>query len=84
MPYARNCRDRAGLPTGLRRLLELAEAVPEKKGTQAAPKRESFFARVGNATLGCTASASEFLAFVGQLTVALGNFVRGKSALPNG
>ena len=71
--------DRAGLPTGLRRLLELAEAVPEKKGTQAQPKRESFFARVGNATLGGAASASEFLAFVGQLTVALGNLVRRKA-----
>src|SRR5579863_1981756 len=56
--------DRSGLPTGLRRLLELAEAVPEKKGTQAAPKRESLFARVGNATLGFTAAASEFITFV--------------------
>ncbi len=32
--------DRSGLPTGLRRLLDLAEAVPEKKGTQTEPKRE--------------------------------------------
>jgi phospholipid/cholesterol/gamma-HCH transport system permease protein len=71
--------DRTGLPNGLRRLLELAEAVPEKKGTQAAPKRESFFARVGNATMGAGASASEFFAFVGQLTVALGNFVRRRA-----
>ncbi len=71
--------DRSGLPTGLRRLLELAEAVPEKKGTQAAPKRESLFARVGNATLGFTAAASEFITFVGQLTVAFGNMVRGKA-----
>ncbi len=71
--------DRAGLPTGLRRLLELSEAVPETKGTQAAPKRESFFARVGNATLTLTASASEFLAFVGQVTVAFGSLIRGKA-----
>jgi len=71
--------DRAGLPTGLRRLLELAEAVPEKKGTQAAPQRELFFARVGNATLGAGTSVGEFLAFVGQLTVALGSFARRKA-----
>ena len=71
--------DRSGLPTGLRRLLELAEAVPEKKGAQAATTRESFFARVGKATLGFTASATEFITFVGQLTVAFGNLVRGKA-----
>ncbi len=73
--------DRSGLPTGLRRLLELAEAVPEKKGTQAAPRRESFFFRVGDATLEALESADEFLAFVGQLTVAFGNLVRRKARL---
>jgi len=71
--------DRSGLPTGLRRLLDLAEAVPEKKGTQAQPKRVSFFARVGNATLDARAATGEFLGFVGQLTIALGNLARGKA-----
>jgi phospholipid/cholesterol/gamma-HCH transport system permease protein len=71
--------DRAGLPTGLRRLLELAEAVPEKKGTQAAAKREAFFARVGNSTLAAEAAAREFLSFVGQLTIAFGNLLRGRA-----
>ncbi len=71
--------DRSRLPVGLRRLLDLAEAVPETKGTQPQPKRVSFFARVGNATLSAEASAEEFLTFVGRLTVALGNFVRGKA-----
>jgi len=71
--------DRSGLPTGLRRLLDLAEAVPEKKGTQAQPKRVSFFARVGDATLDARAATGEFLGFVGQLTIALGNLARGKA-----
>jgi len=70
--------DRAGLPSGLRRLLELAEAVPEKKGTQAA-KRASFFARVGNSTLAAEASARDFLSFVGQVTIAFGNLLRGRA-----
>ena len=35
--------DRAGLPAGLRRLLELAEAVPEKKGARSEAARSSFF-----------------------------------------
>jgi phospholipid/cholesterol/gamma-HCH transport system permease protein len=71
--------DRSGLPGGLRRLLELAEAVPEKKGTQAASKKESFLARVGASTLAMEAAASEFLSFVGQLTVAFGSLLRGKA-----
>ena len=71
--------DRAGLPSGLRRLLELAEAVPEKKDTQATAKLDSFFARVGNSTLAAEAAAREFLSFVGQLTIAFGNMLRGKA-----
>ncbi len=71
--------DRSGLPGGLRRLLELAEAVPEKKGTQAASRKESFLARVGAYTLVLEAAASEFLSFVGQLTVAFGSLLRGKA-----
>jgi phospholipid/cholesterol/gamma-HCH transport system permease protein len=35
--------DRAGLPAGLKRLLELAEAVPEKKGARSAAARVSLF-----------------------------------------
>ena len=71
--------DRSGLPGGLRRLLELAEAVAEKKGTQAASRKESFLARVGASTLVLEAAASEFLSFVGQLTVAFGSLLRGKA-----
>jgi phospholipid/cholesterol/gamma-HCH transport system permease protein len=71
--------DRTHLPPGLQRLLELAEAVPEKKGAQAAPRRESLFARVGNSFLAALAATTDFLAFVGQLTLALGNFARGKA-----
>jgi hypothetical protein len=44
--------DRAGLPAGLRRLLELAEAVPGKKSARSETARISFFERVGNMTLG--------------------------------
>src|SRR5467141_4090392 len=71
--------DRAGLPAGLRRLLELAEAVPEKKGARSEASRVSFFTRVGNATIGYGLSVNEFLGFLGELTVALGKFLRGKA-----
>ncbi|MGH7905265.1 MAG: MlaE family ABC transporter permease [Candidatus Binataceae bacterium] len=71
--------DREGLPNGLRRLLELAEAVPEKKGARSGAVKASFFARVGNTTIGYGLSIDEFLAFLGELTVAFGKFLRGKA-----
>jgi phospholipid/cholesterol/gamma-HCH transport system permease protein len=71
--------DRAGLPAGLRRLLELAEAVPEKKGARSDTARISFFERVGNMTLGYGLSVGEFLSFLGDLTLAFAKFFRGKA-----
>jgi phospholipid/cholesterol/gamma-HCH transport system permease protein len=71
--------NREGLPKGLRRLLELAEAVPEKKGTRGADDRLSFFDRIGNATLGYGLSINDFLTFLGELTVAFGKLVRGRA-----
>jgi phospholipid/cholesterol/gamma-HCH transport system permease protein len=71
--------DRAGLPAGLRRLLELAEAVPEKKGARSEAARISFFERVGNVTIGYGLSVGEFLGFLGDLTLAFGKFFRGKA-----
>jgi phospholipid/cholesterol/gamma-HCH transport system permease protein len=72
-------QDRAGLPDGLRRLLELAEAVPEKKGIRAAEARSPFFERIGQATLGYGLSVDDFMSFLGELTVAFGKFIRGQA-----
>jgi len=72
-------QDRAGLPEGLRRLLELAEAVPEKKGTRNAEARSPFFERIGKASLGYGLSVDEFMSFLGDLTIAFGKFFRGKA-----
>ncbi len=70
---------RSGLPSGLKRLLELAEAVPEKKGARSAAARISFFERVGNLALGYGLSVGEFLDFLGELTVAFGKYLRAKA-----
>jgi len=72
-------QDRGGMPEGMRRLLELAEAVPEKKGTRVAETRASFFQRVGNLTIGYGLSVGDFMGFLGDLTVAFGKFLRGKA-----
>jgi phospholipid/cholesterol/gamma-HCH transport system permease protein len=71
--------DRAGLSAGLKRLLELAEAVPEKKGARSAAARVSFFERLGNVTIGYGLSIGEFLSFLGELTLAFAKFLRGKA-----
>jgi phospholipid/cholesterol/gamma-HCH transport system permease protein len=68
--------DPSGLPNGLKRLLELAEAVPEKKGARSETARVSFFTRVGNASLGFGSSLGEFVLFVGDLTLAFGRLAR--------
>jgi phospholipid/cholesterol/gamma-HCH transport system permease protein len=72
-------QDRRGLPDGLRRLLELAKAVPEKKGTRSEAGKASFFQRVGNFTIGYGLSVGDFMEFLGELTVAFGKLVRGKA-----
>ena len=68
--------DPSGLPNGLKRLLELAEAVPEKKGARGETAKVSFFTRVGNASLGFGSSLGEFVSFVGDLTLAFGRLMR--------
>ena len=72
-------QDRTGLPKGLLRLLELAEAVPEKKGARSQAASPSFFERVGNATVDYGVSVKDFLVFLGQLTIAFGKFIRGQA-----
>lgn len=72
-------QDRASLPDGLRRLLELAEAVPEKKGTRSAVVKASFFERIGKLTIGYGLSVSDFMTFLGDLTVAFWKFARGQA-----
>jgi phospholipid/cholesterol/gamma-HCH transport system permease protein len=71
--------DRSGLPNGVQRLLDLAEAVPERPGARGGAERPSFVARVGLATLAFGAEAGEFLAFLGRTTVAFGALLRGRA-----
>lgn len=72
-------QDRCGMPEGMRRLLELAEAVPEKKGTRSADVKAPFFERVGKLTIGYGLSVGDFMTFLGDLTVTFGKFVRGQA-----
>jgi phospholipid/cholesterol/gamma-HCH transport system permease protein len=71
--------ERNGLPGGVRRLLELAEAVPEKKGARRAVSRVTLFERIGVATSNFLDAALEFLGFLGRATLALGVLLRGRA-----
>jgi phospholipid/cholesterol/gamma-HCH transport system permease protein len=71
--------DLAGLPAGLRRLVELAEAVPEKEGARARPGRPPFLDRIGLATYQLVDETSDFLSFLGAVAIALARFVTGRA-----
>ena len=61
--------DRASLPAGLRRLLDLAEAVPEKAGARKEAVATPFLERIGNTAIGASSSLTEMLAFLGDMTL---------------
>ena len=61
--------DRASLPAGLRRLLDLAEAVPEKTGARKEAVAPPFLERIGNTAIGAGSSLTEMLAFLGDMTL---------------
>jgi phospholipid/cholesterol/gamma-HCH transport system permease protein len=71
--------DPSGLPRGLKRLVELAEAVPEKKDARSASSGASLPERVGAATIRYFESIAGFLAFLGSVTIALGRFFAGRA-----
>ena len=61
--------DREGLPSGVRRLLELAEAVPEKEGARAQSTRSSLLEQVGTSIIGTGSALLELLSFLGEVTL---------------
>ena len=71
--------DRAGLPAGVRRLLELAEAVPEKKGARKEEVKAPFLERVGNTAIGAGESLGEMLKFLGEMSITFVRLFRMKA-----
>jgi len=71
--------DQAGLPEGVRRLLALATAVPEREGAARKTKRISLLARIGTDTIAAVRAAKEMLIFLGEAVVAFLMLLRGKA-----
>jgi phospholipid/cholesterol/gamma-HCH transport system permease protein len=71
--------DPGGLSEGIRRLLKLATAIPERKGAKREASRDPFLVRIGSKTLGLFESSSELLGFLGEAFVVFFQFLRGKA-----
>ena len=71
--------DASGLPEGVRRLLRLAAAVPERAGARRETARESFLARVGTETVALMEASHEVIVFLGEVTIAFGRLLLGKA-----
>jgi phospholipid/cholesterol/gamma-HCH transport system permease protein len=72
--------DKDGLPEGVRRLIALATAVPERKGARKEAVHEPFFSRVGSSSIELWQSIRELLAFIGEATVAFFKLLAGKAS----
>jgi phospholipid/cholesterol/gamma-HCH transport system permease protein len=71
--------DRSGLPEGLKALLRLSEAVPDNEGARARAPEAGFVTQFGREVVGFVAGIADFLEFFGEVSIALGRFVRGKA-----
>ena len=78
-----NCRerqisiDRSGLPDGLRKLLSLTEAVPERKDAERVPQETGLLASIGETARDEWLELLEFFGFLGQSVQSLGRLFAG-------
>jgi phospholipid/cholesterol/gamma-HCH transport system permease protein len=76
--------DPAGLPEGVRSLIRLASAVPERSEARREVDRPSFLARVGIGWTSFTRSAGDALAFIGEATLSLLRLFTGHAQFRRG
>jgi len=67
------------MPEGLRRLIDLALAVPERAGAKRTEQPPGFLEGVGQQALDAVRSSEEMLAFLGEAIIALGKAARGRA-----
>ena len=71
--------DPADLPDGVRRLLHLASAVPERAGARRPSNGATFLERVGKETKTLVHASGEVVGFLGGATLAFGRLLRGRA-----
>jgi phospholipid/cholesterol/gamma-HCH transport system permease protein len=69
----------ADLPDGVRGLLRLANAVPEKKDARRADLKTPWLQAVGEHAVGNWEAAWDLLTFLGENAVACGKLIRGRA-----
>lgn len=72
--------DRTGLPAGVRRLVELARAVPEREGARDRAVRDKWLSRIGRSGLRVWDGALGEVRFLGESTLAMGRFITGRAS----
>src|SRR5208282_3224537 len=71
--------DWSPLPEGVRGLIQLAEAVPEKTGARHEAAHTSFIEELGQATILYARGLDEFLRFLGEVAIAFAMLCVGKA-----
>jgi phospholipid/cholesterol/gamma-HCH transport system permease protein len=71
--------DTEGLPPGVRRLMTLSSAVPERKGARKEIVRVPFLEQVGQSALDLQNSILEMLGFIGEACIAFGRLLSGRA-----
>lgn len=71
--------NRQGLSEGIQKLLQLAFAVPERKGARREVSKESVLARIGGSTVNVGRSFIDMLSFIGEAFMALLKFFSGSA-----
>lgn len=71
--------DKAGLPPGVRRLVDLALAVPEKTGTRHAAVAKPLLEQVGEASLRAWKGVMDSLSFLGEATLSFMRMFTGRA-----
>ncbi len=71
-----------GLPDGVRRMLNLATAVPERKGARREAVRDNILVRSGRAAISAWQSAVETMAFTGDIALGYVRLFTGRARFP--
>ena len=71
--------EQGGLPEGVKRLLQLATAVPEKKDTRRERRREALVPRFGSVAIEAWHHAADMVRFVGEASMSFVKLLGGKA-----
>jgi phospholipid/cholesterol/gamma-HCH transport system permease protein len=71
--------DRAGLPAGIVRLLDLASAVPERQGARRGGATAPWLERIGKSVIASGKSSADMIDFIGEATISFGKLFAGRA-----